>query len=385
MALDEQRKELLHVARTDKVSTLCFRLRRLANTVVPRVLNNALTLLVLTTYSVTAFVARTKRLEVSTLDLELIESQGMSSLVTFMIIFFVGYCYDRHYAQYLEANRARNALVDCCAMAGAYMTNELDSHKLWRYLNLAHVLAFIGLSPTYSANNLLHGFIKEHNLDVAKEEMQQLRMIGVELGQGAYLQAVQWALSVISHASEGDHTDSRHVHFMKLHSMQNEILLFRRSMAALYAYHFQVIPYVYTHMISLVSALYLLSYAVLKGTAFAPGTSIATGLVFPLLSLLLAIIACIGLIEVGSTLANPWGGELEDFAVFHFVDSACVHTRSMVASSQSVDHRTKLKLRRNSLSELGAGIIRSNRETKGKARSTCISVRPAQLDEPQQA
>ena len=44
-------------------------------------------------------------------------------------------------------------------------------------------------------------------------------------------------------------------------------------------------------------------------------------------------ISCIGLIEVGSTLANPWGGELEDFCVLHFIDSAAVHTRSLVHSS----------------------------------------------------
>lgn len=370
MALDEQRKELLQVARMDKVATLFFHFKRWGNTVVPRVLQNAVTVLVLITYGIVAYVVRSGHWDISSIDLDLIESQGMSGLVTFMIIFYVGYCYDRHYAQYLEANKGRNALVDCCAMAGAYMTDERDSHKLWRYLNLAHVLAFIGLSPTYTAENLLNGFIKEHRLDVSKDELSQLRVIGIEVGQGAYLQAVQWALSVISEASEGDQTESRHVHFMKVHSMQNEILLFRRSMSALYAYHFQVIPYVYTHMISLVSVLYLLSYAVLKGTAFAPGTSVALGLVFPLLSLLLVTISCIGLIEVGSTLANPWGGELEDFAVFHFVDSACVNTRSMVASKQSEDHRTKLRARRSSVAGLGNSILNMNRASKAVAGLT---------------
>ena len=122
MSLGQQRKVLLQVARIDKVATLCFHLKRLANTVVPRVLKNALTVLVLITYAITAFVVRNRHWDISSIDLDLIESQGMSTLVTFMIIFYVGYCYDRHYAQYLEANKGRNALVDCCAMAGAYMT-----------------------------------------------------------------------------------------------------------------------------------------------------------------------------------------------------------------------------------------------------------------------
>ena len=214
------------------------------------------------------------------------------------VVFFVGYCYDRHYQQYLEANRGRNALVDCCAMAGAYFNNEDEARRLWRYLNLAHVLAFVGLSPTYTPDNLLNGFIEEHDLHVEASEIAQLREIGVEAGQGAYLQCIQWALLVISSAPEAHEDDPSHVHFMKVHAMQNEILLFRRSIAALYAYHFQVIPYVYTHMISLVSTLYLLIFAVLKGAEFSPDTNVAFGLVFPLLSLSLMTLSCIGLLEV---------------------------------------------------------------------------------------
>ena len=204
----------------------------------------------------------------------------------------------------------------------------------WRYLNLAHALAFVGLSPTYTPDNLLNGFIEEHDLHVEASEIEQLREIGVETGQGAYLQCIQWALLVISSAPEADENDTSYVHFMKVHAMQNEILLFRRSIAALCAYHFQVIPYMYTHMISLVSTLYLLTFAVLKGAEFSPDASIAFGFMFPVLSLSLMTLSCVGLLEVGSTIANPWGGELEDFAVFHFLDSAAAHTRSLVETSK---------------------------------------------------
>ena len=183
-------------------------------------------------------------------------------------------------------------------MAGAYFKNEDEARRLWRYLNLAHVLAFVGLSPTYTPDNLLNGFIEEHDLHVEASEIEQLREIGVEAGQGAYLQCIQWALLVISSAPEAHESDTSYVHFMKVHAMQNEILLFRRSIAALYAYHFQVIPYVYTHMISLVSTLYLITFAVLKGAEFAPDATIAFGFVFPVLSLSLITLSCVGLLEV---------------------------------------------------------------------------------------
>ena len=330
IALDERRKALLELARWASPST-SFRIAKLGNTVLPRVGSCLLTWITFGAYAVAATLIRTGNWDSASQDMDVVESQGMSTLVTFMIVFYVGYCYDRHYQQYLEANKGRNALVDCCAMAGAYMKRQEDADALWAYLNLAHVLAFVGLSPTYTGGNLLDGFVKEHELQISASELNQLRAIGVESGQGAYLQVVQWALLVISAASERE--DGTGVHFMKIHSMENEILLFRRSCAALYAYHFQVIPYVYTHMISLVSALYLVTYAVLKGTAFTPDSSLAFGLAFPFLSLLLMTISCIGLIEVGSTLANPWGGEFEDFCVLHFIDSAAVHTRSLVHSS----------------------------------------------------
>ena len=37
--------------------------------------------------------------------------------------------------------------------------------------------------------------------------------------------------------------------------------------------------------------------------------------------------SCIGLIEVGTTLANPFGSEPEDFAVFTFIEAATCNAK----------------------------------------------------------
>ena len=46
------------------------------------------------------------------------------------------------------------------------------------------------------------------------------------------------------------------------------------------------------------------------------------------------MLSCVGLLEVGSTIATLWEGELEDSAVFHFLDSAAIHPRSLVETSK---------------------------------------------------
>jgi len=265
-------------------------------------------------------------------------------------------------------------------MAGAYFKNEDEARRLWRYLNLAHALAFVGLSPTYTPDNLLNGFIEGHDLHLETSEIEQLRKIGVEAGQGAYLQCIQWALLVISAAPEADENDTSYIHFMKVYAMQNEILLFRRSIAALFAYHFQVIPYAYTHMISLVSTIYLLTFAVLKGAEFSPDASIAFGFIFPVISLSLTTLSCVGLLEVGSTITNPWGGELEDFAVFHFLDSAALHTRSLVETSKL--HMPRQRERTHVLSEAAAAAAvaaaaAADAQAKETGRGTSSLVRRA--------
>jgi len=88
----------------------------------------------------------------------------------------------------------------------------------------------------------------------------------------------------------------------------------------LFAYRYQVMPFIYTHLVSLCCFLYLITSAFLLGSRFDPGASTLFGFTFPLLILLAQVISTFGLIEVGETILDPFGDDPEDFALLHFVE-----------------------------------------------------------------
>ena len=85
-----------------------------------------------------------------------------------------------------------------------------------------------------------------------------------------------------------------------------------------------------SHLVSAGSFLYLLGLAVLKGASFSSGAPLLSGLWLPLLSFLIATITAIGLIEIGQAIANPWGIDPEDFAVPTFLQVTAKASRLLI-------------------------------------------------------
>ena len=96
--VDEKRKILLQEARQAGPSS-AFRCSYLKNTVVPRVVQCPLTWLTFAVFVTSATLVRSGWWDTSNVSLDDFESQGMTTLVTFLVVFYVGYCYDRHYQQ----------------------------------------------------------------------------------------------------------------------------------------------------------------------------------------------------------------------------------------------------------------------------------------------
>ena len=91
-------------------------------------------------------------------------------------------------------------------------------------------------------------------------------------------------------------------------------------------------PYIYMHLISVTTALYMFIFAADKGLLFLPQASYTYGLVVPAFSTVLSTSALFGLMEVGATLANPCGDEAEDFAVLSFIEAAAEGSRRVLAA-----------------------------------------------------
>jgi hypothetical protein len=90
---------------------------------------------------------------------------GANILVTFMIVFYVGYCYTRWSEQYFIMTSAVRSIITCCGFARACL--PADAPELvayWQLLNMMHGCCYIGFSTTYSSHNMLLSFAEEFKL-----------------------------------------------------------------------------------------------------------------------------------------------------------------------------------------------------------------------------
>ena len=55
-------------------------------------------------------------------------------------------------------------ILNVCALARTTLKRPQDAVDLWRFLNLLHVAAYCGLTPTYNRQNLLDQFVRDFGL-----------------------------------------------------------------------------------------------------------------------------------------------------------------------------------------------------------------------------
>ena len=138
---DAARKELLSLARNNSPIQSVGRLSTLPRTVIPRILRRFPTWLVLIVYVISCIACRLG-LDFGDLDLVLTAFESSNPLITFMIIFYVGYCYTRYEDQFKDVENMMHAIIDACVMARVAFRDPDEVLRLWRYLNLVHISAY---------------------------------------------------------------------------------------------------------------------------------------------------------------------------------------------------------------------------------------------------
>ena len=104
----------------------------------------------------------------------------------------------------------------------------------------------------------------------------------------------------------------------------------RRSWSVYSPSRHQVLPFIYTHLVSALSTFYLMVTAFLIGLYFEPGEPAVFFICLSLIGLFVAILSTFGLLEVGSTILDPFGEDPEDFALTHFVEYAMGVSREAI-------------------------------------------------------
>ena len=333
---DVERRRLLDIGRSTSPIDSVFTFSAIGYTIIPRIITQPLTIITFTLYGVIAYLVRSGKWaewEPSIgEDYENVDNSvfsGATILVPFMICFYVGYCYKRFYELYFACMTCEGEIFDCCQLAKSYLADPEDVVMLWRYLNLIHVAGYTGLGSTYNKDNLFNDFCDIYDLIPDPTERRIIERLNVEQGGRVYRLVIVWLLHHVATSKVMVNPDDSGQNFF-VNGANYHILTLRKAIKKLYDYQFQVLPYVYTHMIGTATTMFLIAHAIEKAFYFTPKAPISYGFVFPLFGLVFIVFSCVGLIDIGSTLCNPFGGDAEDFAVFHFLNFTATSSRHMI-------------------------------------------------------
>jgi len=134
-------------------------------------------------------------------------------------------------------------------------------------------------------------------------------------GGRAWQMMYLWSLQVVRRqALAGVLTPPIHAQLNK------ELSLIADCCGNLFACSYQVLPFIYTQLVSFACTIYLVAIAFLKGVHFTQDESLTYGLIIPFINVFLTTFTIFGLLEVGDTIMDPFGNDPEDYAIVHFVE-----------------------------------------------------------------
>ena len=324
--MDIRRQWLMSLTRRAGPLTIFFDVHHIRHTALPSVFCSLNFMLLVVSYAGSAVTTRLGYWPVppdasSPVDDDLTSLVGMELLVTFSLVFYFGYCYNRFWEQYALAMSCKGAIINNIVLAKSTSMGKNDIYDLWRYLNLAQLAGYVALSPVYTRGNLFDDFARMHNLLPAggdtNAEVKRIEYHKLAGGRGAqvYNEYCLYALELLRHAKERNELPSM-THLL----LQEQIIRFRDSMTGLFNLHYTVIPFAYIHLVSFLVNFYLITFALAKGRLFTPDADLARGVIFPCLATFFLSVSCLGLIEIGGRMQNPVGNDAEDFAVLTFLN-----------------------------------------------------------------
>jgi predicted membrane chloride channel (bestrophin family) len=208
---------------------------------------------------------------------------------------------------------------------------KAGASRLIRYLNAAHVAGYVGLSRTYSKRDFFDKLNEKYQF-LNKQEMTRIEKLDMDHGSDAFHELVSWCMIDIESAYRQNHIDAREKSALKEKTTQ-----FRAAMDCLYDYNDQPIHFFYIHFLCLLSAVYLPLFAV--DNAFNAGTVNNVHWTWDVLSgmiVLVQAIFVIGLRLLGQKMSDPFGDDLEDLSVMHYVTEAWRKSNQILATHRPV-------------------------------------------------
>ena len=104
----------------------------------------------------------------------------VGSLAAFIVVFFTSHAWQRFVTMYNLAMALEGRIFDATLLAQATLP-PAAALQLWRYLNAAHVLLYLGVSPHYREGNLLRPLNEQYRL-LNDAELARLSLVGFSGG-----------------------------------------------------------------------------------------------------------------------------------------------------------------------------------------------------------
>jgi predicted membrane chloride channel (bestrophin family) len=251
----------------------------------------------------------------------------IGGFLSFFLVLFVNQSNQRFQEMYKTSMRCPSRIYDICQIVAPTPIPKPAARRLIRYLNAAHVAGYVGLSRTYSEQEFFCKLNDDFHMLTA-QELTRLQEFNMDHGPDAFQELVSWCMQDIETAFQKNLIDAREKSALKDKTTQ-----FRDAMDSLYDYCDQPIHFFYIHFLCLLSAVYLPLFA--ADNAFNAGIvgkdsvywswDILSGLI-----VLVQAIFVIGLRLLGQKMSDPYGDDLEDLSVMHYVTTAWTRSNKML-------------------------------------------------------
>jgi predicted membrane chloride channel (bestrophin family) len=240
----------------------------------------------------------------------------IGGFLSFFLVLFVNQSNRRFQQMYMKSMGCSGKISDVASLVVLSFPRH-NAHRLVRYLNAAHAAAYVGLNDVYTKRDFFDNLNRIQSL-LHPYEMERIEMLGMDFGADAAHELIMWALMDVQQAYKADQIDAR-----ESATLKEKILQFRDDMDSLYDMCDQPIHFFYIHFLCLLSLMYLPLFAI--DNAYSAGTGDDVHWVLDVvMGMIVALqaIFVVGLRVLGQKMIDPYGDDLEDLSVIHYVREA---------------------------------------------------------------
>jgi hypothetical protein len=308
----------------------------------------------------------------------------VGSLAAFIVVFFTSQAWQRFMTMYNLAMGLEGRIFDITLLAQATLP-PAAALMLWRHMNAAHALLYLGVSSHYSEENLLLPLNDLYKL-LSAAEYARLSAVGFSGGTAVSVPEMDIAACMCADASALFITlpQTREVLSWAVHGVQaqykagvithiekgpllDQITRFRATQGSLYDYQDLPFPFIYVSFVTVVCHLFPALFSATVALCFdtSPGETTTTIVwaheLIAFFAVFLNTCFFTGLHGIASKFQDPFENGPEDLSVLHFVRFTCQASAKVLLRAPppalAADVEDELAVQRNWGPAMGSAFI----------------------------